>query len=191
MIVLIIGIALFLGTHSIRIVAPDWRQARMSAMGEGPWKGLYSLLALAGFVIMVWGYALARPNAPELWYPPAGMGHLTILLMAIAFVSLAVSQFPAGRLKPILKHPMLLAVKVWAFSHLLVNGDLASLVLFGSLLGWAVWDRISLKRRGAPIASPGPVVWDVAAVITGFALWALFIWKAHEWLFGVPVPMGA
>jgi uncharacterized membrane protein len=187
MTVLIIGIMLFLGTHSIRIFAPQWRDARVARMGEGAWKGLYSLVSLAGFVLIVWGYSLARPVAPDLYFPPAGMSHLVILLMAIAFVSLAVSQFPAGRLKPILKHPLLLAVKVWAFAHLLVNGDLASLLLFGSLLAWAVIDRISLKRRNAPIARPGPLVWDAAAVVTGLALWALFVWKAHEWLFGVAI----
>ncbi|MCU0790941.1 MAG: NnrU family protein [Nitratireductor sp.] len=191
MTVLIIGIVLFLGTHSIRMIAPGWREARIAALGEGPWKGLYSIVSLVGLVLIIWGYGLARPGAPDLYYPPAGMAHLAILLMAIAFVALAVSQFPAGRLKPILKHPMLLSVKVWAFAHLLVNGDLASLLLFGSLLAWAVMDRISVKRRGAPVPAPGPVVWDVAAVVTGFALWALFIWKAHEWLFGVAIPMGA
>jgi uncharacterized membrane protein len=189
--VLILGIVLFLGVHSIRILAPQWRDERVAAMGEGAWKGLYSIASLIGLVLLVWGYAIARQTSPVLYAPPAWMAHLSILLMAIAFVSLAVSQFPAGRLKPILKHPMLLAVKVWAFAHLLVNGDLASLLLFGSLLAWAVWDRISVKRRGAPIASPGPVKWDIAAVLTGFVLWALFIWKLHEWLIGVPVPMGA
>jgi uncharacterized membrane protein len=191
MAVLILGIVLFLGVHSIRMLAPQWRDARIAAMGEGAWKGAYSIASLLGLVLLVWGYGMARQASPVLYAPPAWMAHLAILLMAISFVSLAVSQFPAGRLKPILKHPMLLAVKVWAFAHLLVNGDLASLLLFGSLLGWAVWNRIALKRRGAPIAKPGPAKWDIAAVLTGFVLWALFIWKLHAWLIGVPVPMGA
>jgi uncharacterized membrane protein len=191
MLVLIAGIVIFLGFHSVRMLAPQFREARIARMGERPWRVAYSAASLVGLVLIVWGYAMARPVAPDLYFPPAGMAHLAILLMAIAFVSLAVSQFPAGRLKPILKHPMLLAVKVWAFAHLLVNGDLASVLLFGSFLAWAVWNRIAVKRRGAPVAAPGPVKWDVAAVVTGFAIWALFIWKAHEWLFGVAIPMGA
>jgi uncharacterized membrane protein len=189
--VLILGIVLFLGVHSVRMLAPQWRDARIASMGEGAWKGAYSSASLVGLVLLVWGYAMARLASPVLYTPPAWMAHLAILLMAISFVALAVSQFPAGRLKPILKHPMLLAVKVWAFAHLLVNGDLASLLLFGSLLGWAVWNRISVKRRGAPIPAAGPVKWDIAAVVAGFVLWALFIAGAHEWLIGVPVPMGA
>jgi uncharacterized membrane protein len=191
MLVLILGIVLFLGVHSVRMLAPQWRDARIASMGEGAWKGAYSIASLVGLVLLVWGYAMARLASPVLYTPPAWMAHLAILLMAISFVALAVSQFPAGRLKPILKHPMLLAVKVWAFAHLLVNGDLASLLLFGSLLGWAVWNRISVKRRGAPIPVAGPVKWDIAAVVAGFVLWALFIAGAHEWLIGVPVPMGA
>jgi uncharacterized membrane protein len=191
MLVLILGIVLFLGVHSVRMLAPQWRDARIASIGEGAWKGAYSIASLAGLVLLVWGYAMARLASPVLYTPPAWMAHLAILLMAISFVALAVSQFPAGRLKPILKHPMLLAVKVWAFAHLLVNGDLASLLLFGSLLGWAVWNRISVKRRGAPIPAAGPVKWDIAAVVAGFVLWALFIAGAHEWLIGVPVPMGA
>ena len=191
MLVLILGIVIFLGVHSLRMVAPQWREARIASMGEGGWKGAYSVASIIGFILLVWGYSIARTDSPVLYNPPFWMAHLSILLMAIAFVSLAVSQFPAGRLKPILKHPMLLAVKIWAFAHLLVNGDLASLLLFGSLLGWAVWNRIAVKRRGAPIAKPGPVKWDIAAVVTGFVLWALFIWKLHEWLIGVAVPMGA
>jgi uncharacterized membrane protein len=191
MLVLILGIVIFLGVHSLRMVAPQWREARIASMGEGGWKGAYSVASIIGFILLVWGYSIARTDSPVLYNPPFWMAHLSILLMAIAFVSLAVSQFPAGRLKPILKHPMLLAVKIWAFAHLLVNGDLASLLLFGSLLAWAVWNRIAVKRRGAPIAKPGPVKWDIAAVVVGFVLWALFIWKLHEWLIGVAVPMGA
>jgi uncharacterized membrane protein len=109
--------------------------------------------------------------------------------MLFSFVSLMVSNLPAGRLKPILKHPFLLSVKIWAFAHLLANGDLASLVLFGALLAWAVVDRIALKRRGAVVPLPGPVKWDVYAVASGALLYVLFIWKLHLWLIGVP-PFG-
>jgi uncharacterized membrane protein len=191
MALLVLGLLLFLGTHSIRIVAPGFRDDRIAAMGERGWKGLYTVLSLIGLVLLVIGYSQARATAPELHYPPVWLRHLAMTLMALAFISLAVSQFPAGRLKPILKHPMLLAVKIWAFAHLLVNGDLASLVLFGSFLAWAVWDRISLKRRGAPIPEPGPVTWDIAAVVVGVILWFLFIWQLHYWLFGVPISFSA
>jgi uncharacterized membrane protein len=191
MALLVLGLVLFLGTHSIRMVAPGFRNTRIAAMGEGGWKGLYTVLSLIGLVLLVIGYGQARATAPELYYPPVWLRHLAMTLMALAFIALAVSQFPAGRLKPILKHPMLLAVKIWAFAHLLVNGDLASLVLFGSFLAWAVWNRIAVKRRGTPIPAPGPVVWDVAAVVVGLIFWGLFIWQLHGWLFGVPISFSA
>jgi uncharacterized membrane protein len=191
MLILILGIVVFLGVHSLRMIAPQWREAQIASMGEGGFRAGYSIASILGFILLVWGFSIARTDAPILYSPPTWMAHVTILLMAIAFVSLAVSLFPAGRIKPILKHPMLLSVKIWAFAHLLANGDLASLLLFGSLLAWAVWDRIAVKRRGAPIPAPGPVKWDIAAVLTGFVLWALFIWKLHEWLIGVAIPMGA
>ncbi len=187
MAILIAGLVLFLGVHSVRMLAPQWRDSQLASMGEGPWKGAYSLVSLAGLVLLVWGYSVARPVAPDLYTPPAWTPHLAITLMAIAFMSLMVSQLPAGRLKPMLKHPMLLAVKVWAFAHLLVNGDLASVLLFGSFLAWAVWNRIALKRRGGRLPVAGPVTWDVGAVVSGLAVWLLFIWKLHVWVAGVPV----
>ena len=105
--------------------------------------------------------------------------------MALSFVALMVSNLPAGKLKPMLKHPMLLSVKLWAFAHLLANGDTASVWLFGAFLAWAVWNRIAVKRRGGSLPQPGPVTYDLAAVASGLALWALFVFWAHEWLFGV------
>ncbi len=187
MVILIAGLVLFLGVHSVRIFAPQWRDQKFSSMGEGTWKGAYSLVSLVGLVLLVWGYTLARPNAPVLYETPGWMAHLTIVLMAMAFMSLMVSQLPAGRLKPMLKHPMLLATKIWAFAHLLVNGDLASVLLFGSFLAWGVLDRISLKRRGAALAVAGPVTWDFAAVASGLVIWFLFIWQLHVWIAGVPI----
>lgn len=187
MAVFILGLVLFLGIHSVSIFARGWRDAQVTARGEGGWKGLYTLVSIAGFVLLIWGYALAQPTAPVLYVTPFWMVHLMALLMFFAMVSLAVSQVPAGRLRPMLKHPMLLAVKIWAFSHLLVNGDLASVLLFGSFLAWAVVDRISLKRRNAPIAKPGPAMNDAIAVGLGVVLYGLFVWKLHEWLIGVAI----
>jgi len=191
MLMLIIGLLIFLGVHSVRMVAPAWREGMIARMGRGGWAGLYSLASLAGFVILVWGYARAQPVAPVLYNPPFALVHLAIALMALAFVCLAVFLLPAGRLKPALKHPMLLAVKIWATAHLLVNGDLASVILFGAFLAWAVWNRIAVKRRGAPLPVRGPAVNDVYAVVLGLALWLAFIFWLHQWLIGVPVPLAA
>ena len=189
MLVLILGLILFLGIHSIRIFAPAWRDQRVSSMGEGPWKGIYSLVSLAGFVLLVWGYGMARPEAAFLYEPPSWVKHIVALAMLIALIILMVSQLPAGKMKPALKHPMLLAVKIWALAHLAANGDLASVLLFGSFLVWAVADRISLKRRDAPIAGEGPIHWDIAAIVSGVIIYLLFVWQLHAWLFGV-LPFG-
>lgn len=186
MLPLILGLIIFLGIHSVRMVAPDWRDGRVAAMGEGPWKGVYTLVSVIGFVLIIWGYGRAWAVAPVLYEPPTWMRHVAALLMFFSFVSAMVSAFPAGRLKPALKHPLLLSVKIWAFAHLLANGDLAAIILFSSFLAWAVADRISLKRRGAPVPKPGPAQWDVLAVVAGAVLYVLFVWKLHLWLIGVP-----
>ena len=184
---LILGLVIFLGLHSVRIVAPEWRNARVAAMGEGPWKGVYSLISIVGFVILIWGYGIARGEAYDFYAPPAWLALVASLLMAVALICLMVSQLPSGKLKPLLKHPMLVSVKIWAFAHLLVNADAASFLLFGSFLVWAVVDRISVKRRGGALPAEGPVTYDLLAVVSGLGLWALLLWVAHEWLFGVPV----
>jgi uncharacterized membrane protein len=189
MLLLLLGLLLFLGIHSVRIAAPQWRRARIASMGLNKWKGLYSAASLIGFVLIIWGYALARPEAAFLYEPPVWMKHVTLTLMLVSFVFWAVSQLPAGRIKAWVRHPFLLAVKIWAFAHLLANGDAASLLLFLGILAWAVIDRISIKRREAAgereeiIA--GPVTNDLIAVAAGVAVYGLFVWKAHEWLFGV------
>jgi len=189
MLVLILGLVIFLGVHSVQIVAPQWRKAKMAEWGEGKWKGLYSLAAAVGFILVVWGFGMARQTAPILYEPPVWMKHITALLMVFSFISLAMFRMPAGKLKPMIRHPMLVAIKIWAFAHLLANGDLASLVLFLSFLAWAVWDRISVKRRErageVAVITPGPVTNDILTVVVGLVLYALFVWKLHEWLIGV------
>jgi uncharacterized membrane protein len=189
MLILVIGLVLFLGGHSIAIASRPMRDRAAARLGEGPWKGLYSLVALAGLVLIVWGYGLARPDATFLYEPPIWIRHTVALLMLPAMIALAVSVLPAGRLKAILKHPMLLSVKIWAFAHLIGNGDLASVLLFGGFLAWGVFERISLKRRNAPIARPGPVLWDLVAVVAGTILYLLFVWRLHALLFGIS-PVG-
>lgn len=189
MLVLILGLIVFLGVHTVRIVVPEWRERRIAAMGEGPWKGLYSLVSLLGLVLLIWGFGLARAETGVLYDPPLWLRHVSALLMLFAFIAVMVFNLPAGRLKPMLKHPFLLSIKIWAFAHLLANGETASVVLFGAFLAWAVWDRIAVKRRGEAIPVAGPVKWDIIAVVSGVALYLLFIWKLHLWLIGVP-PIG-
>ena len=190
MLVLILGIVVFLGIHSVRIVAPQWRLAKIAQWGEGKWKGLYSLVSLVGLVLLVWGFGMARLEAPILYEPPVWMKHIVLLLMLFAFIFLGLFIAKPGKLKPALKHPMLIAIKTWALAHLLANGDLASLILFLSFLAWAVFDRIALKRQAraglAPAAiTPGPASNDVIGIAIGLVLYGLFIWKLHALLIGV------
>ena len=125
MIVLILGLVLFLGAHSVRIGGEEWRRNLIARIGEGPWKILYSLASLVGLVLIVWGYGMARQNPVVLWEPPTGLRHVAIALNLLAFIIFAIYLVPAGRLKARLRHPMLLSVKTWAFAHLLANGTLA------------------------------------------------------------------
>ena len=182
---LIAGLIIFLGIHSIRIFVPGFRDAKLAAWGEAGWKGFYAVLSLVGFVLIVWGYGDARPDAAILFVPPMWLRHVVLLLMVFAMIALMVYALPAGKLKPMLKHPMLLAVKIWAIAHLLANGDLASILLFGAFLIWAGWNRAAVKRRGAPLPEPGPVRNDLIAIVCGLVIWVLFVWKLHFWLIGV------
>jgi uncharacterized membrane protein len=187
---LLLGLALFLGVHSVSIVAPAWRDAMAARLGAGAWKGLYSLVSLAGFVLLLKGYALARLEPSLVWVPPTGLRHVAALLMLPVFPLLFAAYLP-GRIRDAAKHPMLAAVKFWALAHLLANGMLADIVLFGSLLVWAVLDRISMKRRApraTPAAPPKPYN-DVLAILLGLTVYALFVMGAHQMLFGV-APFG-
>jgi uncharacterized membrane protein len=184
---LIAGLVLFLGVHSVAIVAPSFRTRTIQRMGEGAWKGLYALISLAGFVLICYGFGLARQAPVVLYSPPTWLRHLAFLVMLPVFPLLIAAYLP-GRIKTAAKHPMLAAVKFWAFAHLLANGSLADVLLFGGFLAWAVGDRISVKRRATPqvlrTAPPGP--WnDAIAVVLGLAVYALLIGWAHVRLFGV------
>jgi uncharacterized membrane protein len=189
MIWLVAGLVVFLGIHSVRMVAPGFRDRMIARLGEGPWKGIYSLVSLAGLVLLIWGYGQARPDAAIIYEPPVWTRHIAMLLMLFSFILLVASQIPAGYIKKAVKHPMLLAVKIWAFAHLLANGDLASLILFLALLAWAVWNRIAVKRRGNPEFATVSVRNDFIAVLVGTALTAWFIMQLHAWLIGVS-PIG-
>lgn len=189
---LVLGLILFLGVHSVRIVAEGWRAQMLARLGEGGWKGLYSLVSAVGLALIVWGYGLARQQPVVLWAPPIGMRHAAALLTLIAFVLLAAAYVPRNAIKARLHHPMVLGVKVWALAHLLSNGNLADAVLFGSFLMWAVFSfRAARKRDRAqqlPYA-PGTAAGTAGAVLVGTVAWAGFAFWAHAWLIGV-APLG-
>jgi uncharacterized membrane protein len=187
---LVLGLALFLGTHSIAIAAPGLRRRAVARLGESGWKGLYAVLSLGGFVLLVYGFGIARHTPVVLYTPPHFLRHVTFLFMLPVFPLIFAAYLP-GRIKSAMKHPMLAAVKFWAFAHLLSNGTLADVVLFGAFLAWAVLDRISLKRR-APLVlhtAPAGAFNDLIAVVLGLAVYGLFIGWAHRWLIGVS-PLG-
>jgi uncharacterized membrane protein len=186
--ILILGLILFLGVHSTRIVADGWRTAQIKRLGAGTWKGIYSLLSLAGFGLIVWGFGLARQEPMVLWLPPVAMRHVAALLTLIAFVFLVAAYVPRNSIKSRLHHPMLLGVKTWAFAHLLANGRLADVVLFGAFLAWAIVCYAAAKRRDRaagtqyPAGSGGATA---ATLVAGIAVWALFAFWLHGLLIGV------
>jgi uncharacterized membrane protein len=185
MTVLIIGLVVFLGIHSIALAAPSVRSNAIARLGEGPWKGIYSLAAAVGFVLIVYGFHVARQSPVVLYSPPVWLRYVTLLLMLPAF-TLFIAAYLPGRIKTATKHPLLAAVKFWALAHLLSNGMLADVLLFGGFLAWAVVDRISLKRRVQAVpAAPAGRFNDLIAVVAGLALYVLFIAWAHLRLFGV------
>ena len=186
MAVLVIGLALLLGMHSISIVAPGLRTQLAGSMGANRWRGVYSLVSGLGFALILYGFHLARQAPVVLYVPPAWMRHVTFLLMLPVFPLVLAAYLP-GRIKSAMKHPMLAATKFWALAHLLANGLLADVLLFGAFLVWAIVDRISLKRRvQRPIATAPPGRFnDLIAVVGGLAMYGLFILWAHELLFGV------
>jgi len=188
MTVLVLGLVLFLGVHSVRIVADDWRSAQRARLGEGAWKGVYSLLSIAGFVAIVWGYGLTREAPIDLWSPPTWTRHLGALLTMPAFVLLAAAYVPGTRIKAAVGHPMVIGVKVWAFAHLISNGRLADTVLFGAFLVWAIVLYAASRRRDRktgvrPVV--GPVWRDLVAVVGGLAAWVAFALWLHAVLIGV------
>jgi uncharacterized membrane protein len=187
MLKLVTGLLIFLGVHSVRIVAPDWRERMVARLGAAPWKGLYSVASLVGFVLIVGGYAAARIDPVVLYQPPPWLRHVSMLLMLPVFPLLLAAYLP-GRIKAAVKHPMLTATKAWALAHLLANGMLADVLLFGGFLAWAVLDRISAGKRPQPVpGAPSSVRNDVIAVVAGLVLYAVFALWAHPRLIGVAV----
>jgi uncharacterized membrane protein len=190
--VLILGLVIFLGVHSIRLVAEGWRTAQLARFGERGWKGLYSVASLVGFVLIVWGYGVARRDPVVLWMPPAGARHLTALLVAIAFILIAATHVPGTRIKRVVGHPMFAGVAAWSIGHLLANGTAHAMLLFGTFFIWSgcgyvIWrarDRAAGTRYPA-----GTAAGDARAVIGGLVAWAAFAFVLHGWLIGVR-PLG-
>lgn len=187
MVVLIAGIVIFLGIHTLTTLR-DARAALIGRLGDGGYKGLYSLAAAVGLGLIIWGFGLYRAHDyVQLWTPPPGLRHVTYLLMWFAFVAMAATYSPLGKIKSVLRHPMLVSIKSWALAHLLANGDLGALLLFGSFLAWAVYDRIAVKWRGDKGAPPSPVTrGDMIALTVGTAAFVAMFWL-HPLLIGVPI----
>ncbi len=190
--VLILGLLIFLGVHATRIVAEDWRTRTRARLGEGAYKGIYTVLSLLGFVLIIWGYGQARQQPVALWPPQLWARHLAALLTLFSFVLLAAAYVPGNVIKARLHHPMVLAVKVWALAHLLANHTLADLLLFGSFLVWAALSFRAARQRdraAGTVYPPGRVVMTALTVLLGVAAWAGFAFWAHAAWIGVR-PLG-
>jgi uncharacterized membrane protein len=189
MIWLILGLVVFLGVHSLRLLAPDWREARVAAMGKGAWMGVFSAVSIAGFVLIVWGYGQARLDPVLVWVPPLSLRHASALLTLPAFILLAATYVPRNHLKARLGHPMLLGTKLWALAHLLVNGWLHGMVLFASFLIWAILSFRAARKREPASRAGGTLLGTTLAVVIGTAAWAGFAFYLHEAWIGV-APFG-
>jgi uncharacterized membrane protein len=187
--IMIFGLVLFLGAHTLTIQR-DARASLIGAIGEGGYKIAYSLVSIVGIALIAYGFARYRAESwVDVWYPPTAFRHITVALMLPAVI-LVVASYLRGRIYTTVKHPMLAGVKLWAAAHLIANGDLGSIILFGSVLAWAVYDRISLKSRsdaGAPPIPVGGVGNDVLAVVIGVVVYVALAFAFHPVVIGVPV----
>jgi len=182
--ILIAGLVVFFGIHCIRIVAPDLRRRQMES-NAGAWKGIYSIISFIGLGLIIWGWWVFRGEAPEIYEPPSWGRHAAMLLVLLAFILLACANMPAGRIKAAIKHPTLTGIFLWSLGHLLANGDLASLLLFGSFLVYSVVDRIAVAMRPDPAPQFVSGRSDIIAIVAGVVLYAIFLFWLHGWLFGV------
>ena len=185
---LVLGLVIFLGAHSVRIVAEDWRTRTLARVGPATWKMAYSVVSLLGFALIVWGFGQARMQPVQVWSPPVGMRHAASLLTLPAFVLLAAAYVPGNGIKARVHHPMVLGVKVWALAHLLANGLLAQMLLFAAFLGWAVLDFSAARRRDRAAGTVYPAGRGVATLVTvvaGVVAWLVFAMWLHGWWIGV------
>lgn len=186
--ILILGLVVFLGLHSVRLVAPGWRDGRVAAIGEKRWKAVYSIASLVGLALIVWGYGMARHDPVSLWIPPVWARHAAAPLVLLAFVLIGSAHAPPNHFKAALHHPMYAGTAVWAVAHLLANGMLADLLLFGGFLAWSltgflVW-RARDRRDGTSFA-PGTARGTVGTIVVGTVIWAVFAFLLHRPLIGV------
>jgi len=188
MLILVLGIVVFLGVHSLTAFR-ETRTGLIERFGAGPFKGIYALAALAGFALIVWGFSRYRAEGLIIvWTPPTWTRHLTIALMWFAFVALACMNPAPGRIRGWVRHPMLVAIKIWALAHLLANGDAGGMLLFGSFLAWAVFDRIAVKKRGDTGARRIASFTRADAIALGAGTLAyVAVMVLHPVLFGVAV----
>lgn len=185
---LILGLVIFLGVHSVRIVADGWRTQVIAQRGALPWKAVYSLVSIAAFVLLVWGYGLARQQPVVLWVPPVATRHVASLLMLVSFILLVAAYVPRNAIKARLHHPMMLGIKLWALAHLLSNGNLADVLLFGAFLLWAVLGFRAARQRdraAGTVYAAGTAAGTGITVVVGIAAWAGFALWAHGVLIGV------
>lgn len=185
---LILGLLIFLGAHSVRIIADGWRARRIGQLGEMRWKGLHSLASVAGLALIVWGYGLTREVPLDLWIPPLWTRHVTTLLTLPAFILLAAAYMPGNSFKAAIGHPMVAGAKLWALAHLISNGRLGDVLLFGAFLVWAAFDFRAARRRDRAAGvqrAPGTPARTAATIVVGVIAWAGFAAFLHAWLIGV------
>jgi uncharacterized membrane protein len=182
MLILIAGLIVFFAAHLVRVVAPGFRESQIAA-NPGRWRGLYSLASLVGLALIIWGWITFRPEAPEVYTPPVWGRHAAWVLVAPAFVLLVAAYQPVGYIKKWVKHPMLSGVALWSIGHLLANGDLASVLVFGGFLAYAIVDRVAVIPRGDPAPEVKQPRADLVAIIAGLAAFAVFGLWLHGWLF--------
>lgn len=188
MLYLITGLFVFLGVHSVRIFADGWRTNMLKRAGEGTYKGLYSVASVLGFALIIYGFGVAREAPVMLWAPPVGMRHAASLLTLVAFILLAAAYIPRNSIKAHVHHPMVLGVKSWALAHLLSNGSVAHLVLFGAFLAWGVANFIAARKRDRMLATQypkGTVAATAVTVVVGVVVWAAVAFKLHGLLIGI------
>ncbi|GAA0564853.1 NnrU family protein [Halomonas salifodinae] len=194
MIVMILGLVIFLGMHSVRIVADDWRREQIARLGEPSWKGVYSLVSVVGLALAIWGFGQTRLDPSVVWFPPMGLRHGVALLMIPAVILLVAAYVPGNAIRARLGHPMLLAVKLWAFAHLLANGRLGDIVFFGAFLAWAIVAFAAARRRDRAAgltAPPSRLPATLATLVIGLVGYYLFAMHLHVWVTGVPaIAMG-
>ncbi|WLR97937.1 NnrU family protein [Shinella sumterensis] len=194
MTLLVAGLVLFIATHLLRPIAPGLRNAAIAALGKPGWMALHGIASLVSLALIAYGFVVARENGGQmLYYPPTFLSHIALTLMLIASICLVAGFLPAGHIRTKLKFPILVAIKIWALAHLLANGESYSVLLFVTVLAWAVILRITLKKRIATGETKLPVFvsakYDAISVVIGLVLYLAIVFKLHEWVIGVsPLP---